>query len=256
MAVVGTQHDTAKSAVDLAEKYQEGVYAIIGLHPIHTDKSFHDEEELGEGGKEFTSRGEVLEYDFYRDLAKSKKVVAVGECGLDFYRLEGEGTRDKQEKAFRLQIELAKESRRPLMLHLRSGSGMSAYDEAFKILKPELNNLNSAHPGDLHFFAGSIEEAKPFLDAGFTFSFTGAVTYPPRKGQSEGSYDEIIRYLPADRILAETDCPYVAPVPYRGQRNEPKYVEEVVKRIASIRGAELELIGEQILKNTLRFFGL
>jgi TatD DNase family protein len=133
---------------------------------------------------------------------------------------------------------------------------MSAYDEAFKILKPELNNLNSAHPGDLHFFAGSIEEAKPFLDAGFTFSFTGAVTYPPRKGQSEGSYDEISRYLPADRILAETDCPYVAPVPYRGQRNEPKYVEEVVKRIASIRGAELELIGEQILKNTLRFFGL
>ncbi len=256
MAVVGTQRDTAKSAVALTEQYTDGVYAIVGLHPIHTDKSFHDEEELGDGGKEFTSRGELMEYAYYRDLAKSSRVVAIGECGLDFFRLDGENTRAKQENAFRLQIQLAKEVGKPLMLHLRSGSGLSAYNEAFKILKSEVAGFSTAHPGDLHFFAGGIDEAQPFLDLGFTFSFTGAITYPPRKGETERSYDAIVRYLPIDRILSETDCPYVAPVPYRGKRNEPVYVAEVVKKIAQIKGEEPETVRERVLENALRFFGL
>ncbi|HEY9584411.1 MAG TPA: TatD family hydrolase [Candidatus Paceibacterota bacterium] len=264
MTAVGTQQDTSKSAVELAEKYQEGVYAIIGLHPIHTDKSFHDENELGPSfaeatkGKEgFTSRGEQFDYDFYKKLAESRKVVAIGECGLDYYRLklkdssfkENEDVIKKQEENFRRQIELAIEVKKPLMLHLRNGQGISAYNQAFSILKSYNLNLKSGAPGDLHFFAGSFEEAKPFLDLGFNFSFTGVITFTH-------DYDEIIKKLPLERIMAETDCPYVTPAPYRGKRNEPKYVEEVVKAIATIRGEDFEKVRETILQNTLRFFNI
>jgi len=257
MNVVGTQKDTSKSALELAEKY-EGVYATVGLHPIHTGKSFHDKDEIGEGGQEFTSRGESFDYDYYKTLAIHPKVVAIGECGLDYYHnanTANEGNADtankKQEEIFRKQIELAIEVKKPLMLHLRNGENRSAYKDAFAILKSYIINHTSGSSlrGNLHFFAGTTEEAKPFLDAGFTFSFTGVITFAR-------SYDEIIRYLPLDRILSETDSPYVAPTPHRGKRNEPLYVIEVVKKIAEIRGEDLEKLKKQLLQNSLVFFNL
>lgn len=257
LTAVGTQKDTSKSAVELAEKYEEGVYAIIGLHPIHTGKSFHDEKELGEGGAEFTSRGEEFDYEYYKKLAKSSKVVAIGECGLDYFRMQVQDSRFKnegeyiknQEEAFKKQIELSVDVNKPLMLHLRNGSGRSAYNDAFSILNSYFVIHNSKLRGDLHFFAGSWEEAKPFLDIGFNFSFTGVVTFTH-------DYDKVIKKLPLDRIMAETDCPYVSPASYRGKRNEPSYVSETVRAIATIRGEEFEKVREQILSNTLKFFGL
>ncbi|OHA15241.1 MAG: hypothetical protein A3H57_02450 [Candidatus Taylorbacteria bacterium RIFCSPLOWO2_02_FULL_43_11] len=261
MAVVGTQKDTSKSAVELAEKYKEGVYAIVGLHPIHTDKSFHDKEELGVGGAEFTSRGEQFDYDAYRKMIENSKVVAIGECGLDYYRVDSDGTNlKKQEDIFRQHIELSIESKKPLMLHIRNGSGRSAYIDAVKILSSYKSRLTNI--GDVHCYTGSYEEAKGFLDLGFSISFTGLVTFPLRKSEAKGreagarSYDEIVRAIPIERILAETDCPYLAPQPYRGKRNEPLYVSEVVKSIAEIKKLELENTREQILENTLKFFGL
>lgn len=254
MNVVGTQTGTSKAAVDLAEKY-EGVYATVGLHPIHTGKSFHDKDEIGEGGQEFTSRGEEFDYDYYKKLASHPKVVAIGECGLDYYRsknyelgIMNEGQK-KQEETFRRHIELAIEVKKPLMLHLRNGFGRSAYRDAFSFLNSYFLLHNSWPRGNLHFFAGTIEEAKLFLDAGFTFSFTGVVTFAR-------SYDEIIRYLPLDRILSETDAPYVAPAPYRGKRNEPLYVQEVVKGIARIRHEDEETVREHLLKNARESFGI
>jgi TatD DNase family protein len=257
MINVGTQRDTSLKAVELAESYQWGVYAIIGLHPIHTGKSFHDKAEVGEGGQEFTSRGEVFDYEYYRMLALHSKVLAIGECGLDYFGFRADRWSDasthaalaKQEEAFRRQIELAIEVRKPLMLHLRSGGGRSAYQDALSILRSYLPKIDFFPKGNLHFFAGSIDEAKSFLDAGFTFSFTGVITFAR-------GYDEIIRYLPFDRILSETDCPYVAPIPYRGQRNEPVYVTEVVKKIAAIRGEDLSLVQAQLLKNAFNLFHL
>ena len=258
MNVVGTQKDTSKSALELAEKY-EGVYATVGLHPIHTGKSFHDKDEIGEGGKEFTSRGEEFDYEYYKKLASHRKVVAIGECGLDYYRHNAndangdnaDAANKKQEEIFRKQIELATEVKKPLMLHLRNGENRSAYKDAFAILKSYIINHTSGSSlrGNLHFFAGTTEEAKPFLDAGFTFSFTGVITFAR-------SYDEIIRYLPLDRILSETDSPYVAPTPYRGKRNEPLYVIEVVKKIAEIRGEDVEKVCEQLVLNAVDFFQL
>jgi TatD DNase family protein len=135
------------------------------------------------------------------------------------------------------------------MLHLRNGGGRSAYKDAFDILNTKYLIHNTGLRGNLHFFAGTIEEAKPFLDAGFTFSFTGVITFAR-------SYDEIIRYLPLDRILSETDCPYVAPAPYRGTRNEPAYVVEVVKKIAEIRGEHFKNVQAQLFKNANTLFQL
>ncbi|PCI30250.1 hypothetical protein COB55_00520 [Candidatus Wolfebacteria bacterium] len=266
---VGTQLDTAKFAVELAEKYNEGVYAIVGLHPVHTSASYHDESEIGEGGKEFTphlfstkekglplttfskksgegftSRGEEFEMESYRELAKHPKVVAIGECGLDYFHMEGD-TKAIQEKAFRGQIELAKSVGKPLMLHIRNGNGEigNAYSDALAILDdyPEVI-------GNVHFFAGTVEDAEAFLSRGFYISFTGVITFAE-------DYEKLVRAVPLNRILSETDCPFVTPKPYRGKRNEPLYVQEVVKKIAEIKEESLEIVAEKLFENAERFFG-
>lgn len=235
---VGTQRDTSKRVVEIAEKYNEGVYAIVGLHPVHTGKSFHDEKELGEGGQAFTSRGEVFDYEYYKNLALHSKVVGIGECGLDYFRLE-EDTKDVQKKAFEEQIKLSLEVNKPLMLHIRE-----AYTDAIDILKS--NNVSRAN---VHFFAGTKDIAKQFLDFGCTLSFTGVITFAKE-------YKELVEYIPLDRILSETDCPYVAPMPYRGKRNEPVYVIEVIKKIAEIKNLSFEEVSVQLLDNSKKLFGI
>ena len=242
MITVGTQIDTSRKAVELAEKY-ENMYAAIGLHPIHTSQSHHDIWELGEGGREFVSRGEAADIDAYRSLANHPKTIAIGECGLDYYRLDPDSV-VKQREAFGSMIDIANESKKPLMLHIRNGSGKSAYNDAFEMIKDRAKVL-----GNLHFFAGSAVEAEQFLDMGFTFSFTGVITFTR-------DYDEIVRYLPMDRIMSETDCPYVTPAPHRGERNEPAYVVEVVKAIARIRGEDVEKVGTAIIENARKLFGI
>lgn len=246
MINVGTQQDTSKRAVELADTH-ENCYAIVGLHPVHTSASYHDESELGENMKAFTSRGEEFEVSFYRDLAKNKKVVAIGECGLDYYRLEKD-TKAVQEKAFIEQIELANQLELPIMIHTRDAKGNSAsakseagvgnvYDDTYEILKS-----HSKVRGNVHFYAGTYEQAKKFFDIGFSVSFTGVITFAK-------DYEEVVKNSPIDMIHAETDCPYVAPVPYRGQRCEPWMVKEVYKKMALIRGEDNEVLRAQLLDN-------
>ncbi len=250
MILVGTQFDTSADGVRVAEAHDD-VYAAIGLHPIHSTKSYHDEKELGpsfaeasEGKEGFVSRGEVFDMEKYVALGQSRKVVAIGECGLDYYRLEGD-TKKVQEEAFIQQIELANRLGKPLMLHIRSSQGaQDAYDDALALVK-----AHAKVSGDVHFFAGNWETAKKWLDTGFTLSFTGVLTFAR-------DYDEIVRNAPPDMLLSETDAPYVSPRPYRGKRNEPAYVVEVVKAIAEIRGEPLEKVREQLAANARRVFGL
>src|SRR3989344_4774731 len=117
---VGTQKDTSKRAVEIAE--EAACFAIVGLHPVHTSKSFHDEKEIGEGGKEFTSRGEIFDYEYYKKLGTHPKVVGIGECGLDYFRLE-EDTKEIQKNVFEEQIKLSIDVGKPLMLHIREAYG-------------------------------------------------------------------------------------------------------------------------------------
>lgn len=240
---VGTQADTSKKAVELAHKYPEGVYAVIGLHPIHTGKSFHDTKELGDEGKEFTSRGEIFDKDVYRELLKDHKVVAIGECGLDYYHLDEDSIK-KQKEAFIAQIELANEIGKPLMLHIRN-----AYSDALVLLKK-----HAKVKGVVHFFTGTWEEAKGFLDFGFMISFAGAITFPPKKDGTGAHSIEVIKNVPLDMILTDTDSPYVAPVPYRGKRNEPVYVKEIVKKISEIKNLPEDEVAQAIVANAKRIF--
>lgn len=245
MNCVGTQLDTSRVALELARKH-DGVWATIGLHPIHTSKSYHDEKELGEGGKEFTSRGEIFDSAAYEELGKDPKVIAIGECGLDYFRID-ESTKGVQIRNFVAQIELANRLQKPLMLHIRpalqsfSGAG-NAYNDALEVIKS-----HAVVRGDVHFFAGDWTIARKFLDLGFTLSFTGVVTFTH-------DYDDVVKSAPLDMLLSETDAPYVTPAPHRGTRNEPAYIPLIVRKIAEIRGEDEGVVAAQLFENARRVF--
>lgn len=252
---IGSSKSTSEEAVVLSHKYSEGVYAAIGLHPIHTDESFVDENE---------SESDLLEtefdYEFYKKLAQDSKVVAIGECGLDFFHLN-ENTKAKQIEIFKRHIDLSLDVDKPLMLHVRD-----AYEPVLEILKEYKKEFGDKLRGNVHFFAGSSEVAKEFLALGFTLSFTGVITYPKSKklARMDGSpggavhpdYEAIIRETPIGQIMAETDAPYVAPVPYRGKRNESLYVKEVVAKIAEIKGLSIEETSKILVQNAIKFFNI
>jgi TatD DNase family protein len=243
MINVGTEAKTSQGAVRLAHNY-ENVWAAVGLHPIHAGgSSYHDKQELEiappRDGIEF-------DYDYYKQLAEDKKVIAVGECGLDYFRIANNAAeiKERQKKAFLLQIKLAEEVNKPLMIHCRN-----AFPDLIEILIHNSSFLIPHNPGVIHFFSGTKDEAKKLLAMGFYFTFGGVITFAR-------DYDEVIKMIPLDRILSETDAPYVAPVPYRGKRNEPLYVIEVVKRLAALKNLSVEAMAVQILKNAENCFNL
>lgn len=226
---VGTDLKSSKEVVKLAEE-NENIYATIGLHPDDNRKEDFNSED-------------------YRELVKNKKVVAVGECGLDYFRLNGnEEDKKRQKSNFIKQIEFALENDLPLMMHFRpSGETMDAYEDGLEILNSKFQIHGSKLRGNSHFFAGSLDIAKKFVELGFTLSFTGVITFAD-------NYDEIIKQIPLESIMSETDCPFVAPMPYRGKRCEPVYVKEVVKRIAEIRGEDIEKVSEILVNNAFKLF--
>ena len=265
---IGTQYDTSKKSVEMTNEYTEGVYSTIGLHPIHTGASYHDTDELGEGGKEFTSRGEIFDKKKYKELVKLGKVVGIGECGLDYYHMEPE-TIEKQKTAFIAQIELANELDLPLMLHVRNNpastskihpafqaplneGNLNAYFDVYELIKKYSTRKDRI--GVSHFFAGSVEDMKRFIELGVYISFAGPITYKPKPEICD--YIGVIKETPLEMILADTDSPYVAPVPHRGTRNEPVYVKEIVKKISEIKGLSEEETAKAILENAKRLFNL
>lgn len=244
---IGTKRNTSQRAVAIAETHAD-VWAIVGLHPIQTTPGEHGEAEIGEGGVPFTSSGEVFDIDWYRSLARHKKVVGIGECGFDYYHCDA-STYEVQEAAFIAQIRLANELQLPLMIHTRdprpgepTPTGNSAYVDVLRLLRE-----HATVPGNVHFYAGTYEQAKQFFDIGFTVSFTGVITFAK-------VYEEMVRAIPLDLMHAETDCPYVAPVPYRGQRCEPMHAIEVVKKIAEFKNQPLEFVREQLAENARRLY--
>lgn len=243
---VGTKESTSQKAVELA-KAHDNCYAIIGLHPIQTAPAFHDEEELG-GGEPFQSKGEKVNKDFYLELAKKPKVVGIGECGFDYYHTTPDSY-EIQEKAFISQIEIANETGLPLMIHTRgpkpgeeSPTRRSVYEDVYETLKQ-----HAKVPFNVHFYAGTWTEAEKFFELGGTISFTGVITFAK-------DYEEVVRNAPLGKIHAETDCPYVAPVPHRGKRAEPWMVKEVYKKIAEIKKEDEEKVREQLIKNSQDFY--
>ena len=247
---VGTDLQSSQKAIALADA-RNNLFATVGQHPgeVTTDSKIHDISSI------------------FEKLAENKKVVAVGECGLDYFRMDKNDTELKniQKRIFEKHIELALKLDKPLMLHIRPQKGtMDAYHDALEILENYGGNnyggnasVRELHRGEAsvklrgnaHFFVGDLDVLQRFLALGFTISFTGVITFTH-------DYDEVIRQVPLEMIMSETDAPLVAPVPYRGKRNSPLYVPEVVKKIVELRGEDFEVVRKQMVENALRVFSI
>lgn len=229
--VVGVDLDSSVKALKLVENLPN-FYASAGLHPNYVLDERFDE-------------------DSFRAILRHPKMKAVGECGLDNFRpLDVEVAKVEHRRVFEKHIELAIEANKPMMIHSRPTKGtQDAYRDMIDILGTYKKEHGDRLRGDIHFFVGSIEEARDFLDLGFTMSFTAVLTFTR-------DYDEVVRFLPLQSILTETDSPYVAPSRIRGQRNDPISVIDVVASLAEIRGEDEEMVREQVLQNAAKLFSL
>jgi TatD DNase family protein len=243
---VGSNFATSTRAVEMAGEHPSGVFAAIGLHPGHLEEGTIDEAEA-----DVRSSEEKFDPKNYRVLAGNKKVVAIGETGLDYYRLSEkykpiEEIKDKQKKVFSEHLELAKELDLPLILHCRGSkeNPTDAYEEMLQILEK-----SGEVRGVIHCFGGNFRQASRFIELGFYVGFTGIITFPKTE-----ELKNIAKSLPLDKILIETDCPYLAPEPYRGKRNEPLYVEWVARKIAELKNISYEEVAEITSKTAKKLF--
>lgn len=233
---VGTKIDSSEKAVELAESY-DNLYAIVGVHPHHADKQEVTSDWLGKL-EEFTKR---------------QKVVAIGEIGLDYYRYQSNGTVDvaMQKEFFEQQIELSHKVNLPIQIHNRH-----AGKDIIEILKHHKNLLKSDYPGMFHCFAGSMDILNDALDLGFMIGFDGNSTYPGLAPLETTSLSDIAKATPIDRIVTETDSPFLTPVPYRGSRNEPSYVIIVGEFLAKIKQMSFEEFDKATEENARKLFHL
>ena len=242
--LVGTQAETSKKAVEWAEKY-DWMYATVGLHPIQEYKTYVEEE-----ADTFITRGEQFYYDYYKKLALHQKTIAIGETGLDRFHIpkniDPEIVMTKQKETFLQHARLAREVNKPMSIHIR---------DAHEDMMPLLSQVKE-NSGVIHCYTGNWEYAQEYLKAGFFLGFTGVITYPPKKTDPKPQewLNEVVEKVPLDRMVVETDSPYIAPHVVRGQRNEPWRVEEVVKRIASVRVLSMEELEAQLEKNSHALF--
>lgn len=251
---VGSQYSTGQRAVEIAESYQEGVYAAVGLHPIHlaTDlvKIKNETEEV-----EIKTKEESFDYQKYRELASSPKVVAIGEIGLDYYwRPKGtekkEIFKQKQKDLFLEQLKLAEDLNLPVIFHCRM-----AHDDLINFLQLKINSKAKDSTfklrGVMHGFVGTTEQLQEYLALGFYIGFNGIIFK-----EIEGiDFKENIKKTPLERILIETDCPYLTPLDQEG-RNEPSYIKSVAEKIAQLKGLKPEEIFEITTKNAKDLFGI
>jgi TatD DNase family protein len=227
---VGCDYSSSLRAVDLSQ-CNVHVWACVGMHPVDTKNIFKKSDFIG--------------------LLSAKKangapaVVAVGECGLDYFRGADEAEKLRQKESFRNQILFSLEHSLPLMLHIRPSKGtVDAHEDALSILG-EYNGLR----GTCHFFTASVAVAQKYVQLGFYVSFPGVITFAPELAP-------IVVSVPLTRTLLETDSPYASPVPFRGQQNEPVRAIEVAQKIAAIHGISYEEVCAQTTQNAKDLFGL
>lgn len=240
---VGTGLKESREALALADVHDH-IFAAVGLHPADNVMEEYDE-------------------DAFLKLSSHEKVVAIGECGLDYHYIENffdgekekkgitwnkDAEADRQQRVFGEQIELAVKVGKPLMLHGRPSKGsMDAYEDMLHMLESAKKKYGEKLRGNAHFFVGTIDIAKRFIDIGFTMSFSGVITFTH-------DYDDVVRYIPLSMMHAETDSPYATPAPFRGKRNSPLMVQEIVARIAVLREEPFEEVRLQLLENMRQLY--
>ena len=223
MICVGTDLETSKQGIALAEKHKN-IWATVGVHPNVV--------------------GELYEVQSYEIHMAEPKVVAIGEVGLDYYRTQEPEKQKNQKEIFEQFIDLAQKTNKPMILHFRDspkGSEGRAYKDALEILPKDFSN------GVAHSFTGNVEEAKKYVSRGMYLGFNGIITFARQ-------YDEVVKYIPLENILLETDSPYLTPEPHRSQRNEPLYVKEVAKKVAELKNISVEKVIEVTTQNVIKLF--
>lgn len=227
MINVGSQIATSKKAISIAREYRQGVYASVGFHPTHALDFEWNKNDL-----------EAL-----LDNQVNNKIVALGETGLDYFRLPKEKEEEHktmQKQIFSDHIDLAEQYHLPLILHCRD-----AYADVLEAIR------GRSIVGVAHCFIGNMETAKQFIDLGCMISFTGIITFT-----KDQALLEAVKRLPLEKIMIETDCPYLAPVPMRGKRNEPLFAKHVGEAIAKIKGISAEEVLKKTTYNAIQFFRL
>ncbi|MBD3248278.1 YchF/TatD family DNA exonuclease [Candidatus Falkowbacteria bacterium] len=250
MIIVGTDLKTSKKAVELANLYEDGVWAAVGLHPIHLEDQIGEDE----NGRAVV-RGRAEEYidESYEKLAGLEKVVAIGEIGLDYYHLKLSSDltakKNKQKEVLKKQLLLARSLDLPAIIHCRN-----AHNDLYDLLNDFRHEHNDLIPkekawGVIHCFSGDENLAWDYFNLGLMVSFTGIITF-------SSAWDELIRKVPLEKIMIETDCPFMAPEPYRGQKNEPSLVKLVAERIAKIRQMDPDKVALATTQNAKKFFNI
>jgi len=254
----GSQYSTSKRAVEIAERYKEGVYAAIGLHPIHIGEprkvdvletqSSLDSTRDKESWEEFETHAEEFDYEKYKELAKSKKVVAVGEVGLDYYyfpksKAKRAAIKEKQKEVLRQQVDLADEFALPVIFHCRV-----AHDDLIEFLEKR-----KGIKGVVHSYTGTAEHTKKFMGLGLSFGFNGLIL---KNVAALPNQKEVISAIPLDRIVLETDSPYLTPPQKQGERNEPLFLRYIAEEIAAIKKVSLEEVAVRTAQNAKKLFAL
>ncbi len=248
---VGTQIDTSRQAVALLEKFDLDLYAVIGLHPSHTfAHDFEDEEEV-----KFKTREEHFDSELYKQLAQNPRVVGIGECGLDYYRLPNDRNHDEikqlQRTAFDSQIKLALELDKALCVHCRPSDGtVDAYEDLLEIIK-QVKATNPSLRFEVHCYTGDLATALKFVELGGYIGLNGIITFD-KTGRSE----EVVKGLPLESIILETDAPYLTPKSNRGKRNEPSFLPEVAEKIAEWKNISFEEVAQKTTINANNLFKL
>ncbi len=247
---VGAQYSSSRRAVQYTKKYEQGVYAAVGLHPSHVKRNGH-----GPAQQEEDREFEEFDRKKYENLLKNPKVVAMGEIGLEYNDEINEEIKDKQKRVLLEQLELAQQLGKPIIFHCRK-----AYDDLIGLLT--IFNAGCAScpfacpgagsaqlKGVVHCFMGRWSQAEKLLEMDFYFGFNGLITYAR-------DYDKVIEKLPLEKILLETDCPYLTPAPHRDERNEPLYVKYVAEKVAQLKKVKFSEVAKQTTKNARELFNI
>lgn len=231
LLIVGCEYESSKKAISLAQSIRDSAWCAVGQHP--------------------TERSDVFDYDqFEKLLTTSEHIVAIGETGLDYYRIpEGvdiEDYKNSQRGMFGRHIDLAEKYHLPLIIHCRD-----AHTDMARILQERFGvwREGERERGVLHCFTGTVIDAQRYLKLGFLISFTGIITFATQ-------YDDIVQSVPLEKILVETDAPFLTPVPYRGKRNNPLYVEFVARRVSELKGVSFDEVTDVTTRNAKRLFQL
>ncbi len=259
---IGSNYETSVKAVQMIKNVQNvKMKAVIGCHPIHLTQDITESAKFDGKEYKFKTKKEIFDKEKYQELIDQSRdaIVGIGETGLDYFHVgKVKDEKEIQKKVFQAHIELAIENNLPLVLHCRGSEEdpYGAYDEMIGIIenaKLKMQNDKSKFKdnlrGVIHCFLGNAKQVRKFIELGFYIGVNGIVTF-----KKSVELQEVIKKITLDKIVLETDCPFLAPDPYRGKRNEPMYIPVIAKKIAEIKNISVEIVEKQTTKNAEKLF--